>query len=233
MLFCSFYYIFYGILHDKCIFVDVFLNHNNLKFKFLTLSKTKITPALKRALNLNNNLFCCFELNQNKSFLTTLSKFVDFKTQNNKNTYRAKENFVLIDESCRQLISELKLKPNIFKNYKMLNNKFKFRQKENKVLKILLAKHILIKIAKLKKETDDLLKIINLSKNAKCVKFYQNTTHYYSQIYSFCNFNKNKTKLLNHSKPEIDYMIKRLFNQLYAYKKQFSILINYLIVMFN
>ena len=124
-------------------------------------------------------------------------------------------------------------KANIFKQYKLIDNHFNLKRKEHKMFKIFLAQKIITQIVFHKRKLDDILKIINKSKNAKSLHFYENTIHYYAQIYSICKFNKNKTYLLIKENPDINYCINTFLLHLYKEKQTLDLLINYLFILFK
>lgn len=242
VLFCVILIIFALILHilkQNCVFIfnDYTIKYKSSanKIKYLKLKYSNTQAISKQFFKKKNQLFSLSSLNKNKPFLQTLSRLVDFKINNNKLKYRAKGTETLIEEISKSCISNFISGrcPNIFISFKQAKLEYGLKQKELKIFKMVLARDLFLYIGQNKKILDVLMKIIKKSKNAKCLRFYDNNIYFYSNIYGICNFNKNSNAIVIKNNIDLDYMIARFYKELYRLKFNIDVAVNYLLVMFS
>ena len=123
------------------------LNSNPLiKFEYLKLQKSSLYKSIQNTLNFKHKpLFIEKYLISTKSYILTLAKFIDFKINNDKKMYRAKNGVTTI-ENLAFIISKNIYKEksyNLFKTYKKQFFSLSIKQKEDKLFKILLAKNLI------------------------------------------------------------------------------------------
>ena len=239
----SIFYISSLIIITLFLLLIRYFNNNKHNLRFLKnkhfglsrLNKTDINRKITTSFKTNNNIFICKLLNLNKDFIIILSNKIEQKINNTKTTYRAKNGVVFIDDISKQLltISLKNHKPTIFYNYRNLYTKLNLKQKENKIFKIVLANNILHKVVDMHDYLNNILKIFNKSKNAKCIHYYNDNMCFYAQILSFCKFNNNIKSIYRYSEYDIFYMIKRFYKHLYNLEFELNFLISYLLVLFK
>ncbi|MBQ4541709.1 MAG: hypothetical protein IJA23_02525 [Clostridia bacterium] len=169
-----------------------------------------------------------------KDFLLTISKFVDYKINFNKLTYRAKKNKTIIENYSKVISLNIhKDYPYILfneyaRNYKQLQIKLK----ENKIFKILLARFLLEELIKIERELIYISKIIHKYKKRNFIINYNKNIYNYAEFYAIFKFNKNAnyyTCKQNLNKKEI---ICSLFSFLFETENKIKIIITYLKTMF-
>lgn len=210
------------------------VSKNNLTYSKLNESDTSKQIKIMYS-KLKYPMFTDKILLDNKNFLITLSKFVDYKINNSKQTFRAKSKIILIDHIAYILSNDMinSCECNIFSKFKLTINKYKLRQKEIRIFKMLLAKHILIKIINIENELTQISKIIKKSKNAKYLKKYNKMILKSANIYGIYKFNQNSNKLLYEYKGNIKQIIKNLFVELIESEFRLKLAVTYLKVLFN
>lgn len=220
---------------NNCNFYANFILNKNHNFVYKKLNKRKVLPETKLLFSTNNSLFCAKTIYENKNYLLTISKLVDYKIEKINQTFKARGNSVFID-SLTQYVLDINLpnnKTQIFNTYKLLYKKLNVKQKENKIFKILLARRLIEKIIFIKNDLDEIFYILNKSKTITKLKNYENTIFYYAQIYGVCKYNNLKNSLINTSQSETNYMINKLIAYLYDKQKKLNFLLTYLKVIFN
>ena len=241
-LFCIILILITIILHNlkqNCVFNfnDYIIKYKDStnKIKYLKLKYSNTQAISKQFFKKKNQLFSLSSLNKDKPFLQTLSRLVDFKINNNKLKYRAKGTETLIEEISKSCISNFinGRCPNIFISFKQAKLNYGLKQKELKIFKMVLARDLFSYIGQNKKILDNLMKIIKKSKNAKCLRFYDNNIYFYSNVYGICNFNKNSNAIVIKNNIDLDYMIARFYKELYRFKFNIDVAVNYLLVMFS
>ena len=236
----------YCFLYIISVKTDIFcVNFNNLQNIFLH-NKTKTSyKKLPRSNTIKfvNEIYDC-DLKQlqtqkiifnNKKFILTISKLIDYKINSNKQKYRAKENKILINEISTLIATNI-LKSNqnnLFKNYKELINIFSLRQKENKIFKILLAQKLILLLYKINSELNEISYIITKSKSVKKLKKFNKQILWSAQIYSIKNFNSNSTKILFNKNINEKNIINNFFLELYEAENKIRRIITYLVTMFS
>lgn len=234
-------FIFFTLIYNNYIcflinqtqFCDFLINKKILNFNKLRLKNTNLKTLVLKCFNKSNTLFPLKEFNQSKNLLIDISSRLDEYFKQNYKKYRSVNDEILIEKIIKNLIDsdDILYSFNLFSKFKLICNNYKILKKETKISLALFAKYLILKIINKKKYLDDLLKIINKSKNAKYTSFYRNTIYFYAQMYSFCNFNNSSSKLITLSTNEINYMIFRFFSHLYKQHKQMKILLTYLYVI--
>ncbi len=237
-IFCSFIIYF---LNKKVYFCENYntltlqINSTNTKFDYIKLKKTNIYFKLFSVLNSNkHNLGVESFLFKNKNFLLTISKFIDYKINNNKITYRGKGNLTIV-ENLGYIISKCIYKDNpyvLFNEYKKQYNVFNIKQKENKIFKYLLAKFLLIELIKIKRELNDISNIIQKYKKCKYNSNYSKNIYNYAKFYSFLCYNQNSTYYKNKLNLNTNDIISTFFSVIFEAERQMKIIITYLKTMF-
>lgn len=206
------------------------------KFEYNKLERSTINEELIILYSkINKPMFCEQTVLANNKYLLTLSKFIDYKINNSKQTYRAKSNLILIDQIAKSLSSEL-IKTGeckIFLKFKQYGLQFNLRQKEIKIFKILLAKHIIEEIIKIEKELREVSKTIQKSKNAKHLHFYRKKLLNSANIYGVLKFNNNSYKLLSKTTFNKNKLLKNFFSELFEAEHRLKVSITYLKVLFS
>lgn len=170
----------------------------------------------------------------NKNYFLAVSKFVEYKINSSKQTFRAKSNCILILQLANLLASEL-IKSGeckIFHKFKLFQSQFKLRQKEIKIFKILLADALLLEILKIESELNQISFVIQKSKNAKSLKKYRKMLLSTASLYGVIKYNKNSTKLIVNPKQETYQNIQKLFNELIEAEHRIKLAITYIKVLF-
>lgn len=220
---------------NKCNFYKDFILNKTNKYSYKKLDNRKTFSEIKLMFATNNSLFCAKSLYENKDFLLAISKLIDYKIKNIKQTFKSKGNNIFID-SLSHYVLDINFKDNktqIFNTYKLLNKKLNVKQKEHRVFKILLARRLIDKIIFIKNDLDNIFYILNKSKNTSKLKKYENTIYYYAQVYSVCKYNNLKNFLINFAQSEINYMVRKLITYLYDKQKKLNYILTYLKVIFN
>lgn len=237
-VFCSFI-IYFLIKNDK--YCDNFnlLNsvYMNPKFKFLylKLNKSMVYFKTKQMLNLKHKrLFAEHNLIKNKEYLLTLSKFIDYKINNNKSTYRSKDNYIII-ENIAFVISKSIYKTNpyiLFNEYKKAISIYKIKNKENKIFKILLAKMLFDELVKIDNELNQFSNIIQKYKNRKFVINYRKNILNIVKYYAIFKYNPNSTKLIHNINIDKNKITSLLLYELFDAEYRINLIITYLKTMF-
>ena len=227
------------VLNINCVFIfsGYEIKYKNLtrKIHYKKLSFSNTQTLIKQIFKTPNRLFAASSLVANKTYLQTLSKFVDYKINNHKSTFRSRGRLTLIEETSKSCVSTLvsSKSPVVFLRFKQLQCEYNFKQKELKIFKLILAKDLMCFIYQNEMILNDMMKIIKKSKNANCLRFYKNNLHFYSNIYGICKYNQNANTLILKNNIDKNYMVSRFFRELYRIKNNIDIAVNYLLVMFN
>lgn len=212
-----------------------FLTHKE-KYNYNKLTKSKCEDKLSLILSNDKNLmFCEKYLYKKKGFLLTLSKFIDLKINTNKNTFRTKNNLVLIEEIAsvianRALISN---ECNLFKEYNKLKYQYSLKQKEDKIFKVLLAQKLIFILCNISIELKQISKVIVKSKTTKKFKKYKNLILTNAEIYGIKKYNTNSCKILIKTKDKPVDSFNILISELLNAELKIKIIIEYLTVMFS
>ena len=233
-IFCIFYYKYCIILDKYNTFCDFYKDFVVNKTHFYLINNTSLEQEIKFAYLKTNPLFACEDLNDNKEFLLFTAKKIDLYFKKLKVKFRGFNNQTLVEVlSSTILVKDNFINFQIYKTYKHFLHNNIIQKKEIKVLKFIFIRDILKNIINLKQEFDDLLKIINKSKNANCIHNYKNNIYYYCQIYSFCKFGNNLKLIQMFKHWEINYMISRFISYLYKQKHLLKIYLTYLHVLMD
>ena len=200
------------------------LSFSNTHYSFKTIFKYKIKP-----------FFFMKDIVKNKDYYLTLSKFVDYKINYNKNKFRSKKGFVLIESVADVIFNDFKFKgkTNIFFNYKSFCNTFKLRQKEKRVIKLILAKKLLVNLAELLLQLNSLSAIITKSASINHVKSYKDNSYLLAEFYGIMKFNPNSTYLRDVISRKYNLNIQSFFDMLNCYKNKLNRTTHYLKIMFS
>lgn len=229
IVFCIIYYKHHIILSKYNIFCDFYNDFKLNKTHFYLIKNTLLEEELKLVYLKNNLLFSCEELNKSKEFLLSTAKTIDSYFKKLKTKFRGFNNQTLIEVLSSTILSNDNfINFQIYKTYKHFLHNNIFQKKELKILKFIFIRDILKSIINLKQEFDDLLKIINKSKNANYIHYYKNNIAFYCQIYSFCRFNNNLRLIQKFKQWEINYMVSRFISYLYKQKRLSKIYLTYL-----
>lgn len=241
LIICIFLIFLYHFLHKND---NICRNSNNLlnlykdkkiKIYYAKLKTRRIYKSLNKiVLTQKSNLFCQKSFDKNKSYILTLSKFIDYKLLNNKQKYRSKGSLTLVENLTKIMVYDFKnsYSNNLFFNYKQYFEKFNLKQKEIKIFKLLVGRELILYLSENLKELNDISKIIQKSKNAKSFKKYKNLLHNYAEYYGISKFN-NKSNMLKNDISIIDNGFKNFFSELFYYDFKIRQIVSYLEIMFN
>ena len=205
------------------------------KYEYINLSKSKVFYQLKPILKCKQKLlYAESEVFKNKDYILTLAKFVDYKINNNKIKYRAKNDIVIIDNISHIIARNIhKDYPyTLFSDYKRVYNKFSIKLKENQIFKILLAQKLILELIVIEKELRQISKIIQKSKKCRFVRKYRKNIFDIAKYYSFLKYHPNSTKLISKYNINKNETIINLFSELYDANQKIKIIITYLKTMF-
>lgn len=235
LMFCMYF------LSKKEIFCEILKLLNNLvndkkiKFKYKTLAKSFTNLDLA---NLFNKIIYPTEfqteLVQNKDYLLAISKFVDYKINNCKLTFRAKNAYTIL-ENLAYIISL-----NIYKDYPytlfddyLKNYKnFQIKNKENKYFKILLAKNLIYILIKISTEMNYISNIIHKYKKRNFVINYKKNIYNYAEFYAILKYNPNSNYYYFKKDLNAEIIFSNLFYSLAEAEHKVKIIITYLKTMF-
>lgn len=215
---------------------EVFVSDKLKKIEYLVLPKSNVNEQMQ-IIFIDNHKKLYFEnsIYKNKNYLLALSKFIDYKINTCKQTFRSKDSIILIDEISKTLAFDL-LKTNkceIFSKYKNLINVYSIKQKENKMFKLLLSQKLFYILIKLENELIEISNVIKNAKTTKKVHKYNKRILFNAQIYSIKKFNRNSSKLLYSTNLNVKKLINELLLELFESEYKIKIIINYLITMFS
>lgn len=206
------------------------------KFEYKKLSKSNANAELKllfqmkqKPLNIERQLY------DKKDYLLTLSKFIDFKLNSNKQTFRCKNGLLLIEQISAVVAAEVLRyeTPRLFDLYKKLKYEYNLKQKEEKVFKLLLAKELIKILCDIEYELKTISKVIVKSKRINKLRHYKKQIYEVAEIYGVKKFNQNSTKILDNQKDKIEGKTKLLFDELYGINIKLKTIIAYLCIMFS
>lgn len=241
MLIALFLVIYIYFLIKKQYFCDnlsclINLNSNAcIKYSYLKLPYSKLFNDLNYVLNLTHKqLYFEQFLYNEKLYLLSIAKYIDDKINSLKQTYRAKNDIIIIDNLSYILAKSIyQQNPyTIFKSYKKTYHCLDIKNKENKIFKFLLAQKLIQELIIIEKEIIHISKIIQFNKKRKFNIIYRKNIYNYAKYYSYFKYNSNSTFIeyklkLNKSKIIHDF-ISELFNASFKIK----IIITYLKTIF-
>ena len=238
LIILCFVYIFLTKNTKKCenkkLLDNVFSNKSS-PYKFSKLSKSYCYQSIFFTFSqINEPLFFQKRLLKNKNYLLTLAKTIDFKINSNKNTYRAKNNYILIEQVANVCANQIfSNNPcSVFFTYKNLVSKYNIRLKENRVFKFLLAKSFFEKLFLIENESAQIERVIFKSKKILHLKKFKKQILNSAQIYSIKKFNPSSTKLLIKNK-NVDFTIKNFLYELEIIDSNEKMIIAYLTTIFS
>lgn len=214
---------------------DCFLDKSKNKLEYINLNNTntnkKITKMFKK---MKKPTFADHELMTNKNYLFTISKFIDYKINNSKQTFRAKSKKILIEEISYLLAKNLIItgECKVFSNFKKFQILFNLRQKELKVFKILFAKNLLQEIILIEDELYQISKVIQKSKNAKKLKSYKKNILNSANLYGTLKFNKNSSKFFEPKNTKYWVLTQNFFKELIESEHRIKLCLTYIKVLF-
>lgn len=215
---------------------DLFLNSKSVALNYRKLHQTNLEYLVKSVFLYNGReIFAGKEISNNKNYILTLSKYIDYKIDKNKLKFRCKNDFILIEEIAYILTKKLLISGQceVFKNFKLLVNEYALKQKEIKIFKILFAKNLILQICQEKRELTQISKIIEKSKNANFLQNYRKMIYKSAQIYSILQYNKNATKILSLKDLDINKHCRELFYELFYHEQRLKLMLTYTKVLFN
>lgn len=244
-LFITIFSIYFTLLivfyNKKTIFCDnlkTLLNLNNntkIRYKYKKLSYSNTYKSLNKIMkNKHNYLSVEKQFYDSKDFLLTISKFIDYKINFNKLTYRAKKNKTIIENYSKAIsINIHKDYPYVLfdeyaRNYKQLQIKLK----ENKIFKILLARFLLEELIKIERELIYISKIIHKYKKRNFIINYNKNIYNYAKFYAIFKFNKNANYYIYKQNLNQKEIIFSLFSFLFETENKLKVIITYLKTMF-
>lgn len=200
-MFIAIFCILYHIFNYNCIYFNYFDNYLRFlkthKPYYKRLNILKQYRKINTILDYKNTLFCKEDIiffHDIKQLIT----FINNRISKIKIKYRSVGINTIIDNVSNVLINEslLKSKACIFTIYKKYYQQLKIKKKENNVFKLLLIKNLIIKIAGVKAEIDNIVKLIKKSKTANYIHFNKNIINNSTKVVSICCYNKNSSTLL-------------------------------------
>ena len=211
------------------------LINDNSKFNFQKLSKSKLENSLKKLFNLKHKeLFFENKIIESKNYLITLSKFIDYKINNNNVTYRTKNDLTII-ENLAYIVSKQIYSNNPFSLYQTYLSNFNnlsIKQKENKVFRILLAKNLINELIVIEREYIQISKIIQYNKKRKFYFNYFKNILNHAKIYSILKYNKNSTYFKHKYNTDKNFSMHSFLNELFYSEYKAKIILNYLKALF-
>jgi hypothetical protein len=242
LFFCCFWCFLYIFSIKKDIFCTNFVDfkknydNNKIKFEYKKLNKSssdnKLTKTFRK---IKKPMFTEKFLIKNKKFLLAISKFIDYKINNCKLTFRTKKNDIIIEKIAKILINDI-IKNNrceLFNNYKKLCKMFSIKKKEDKMFKFLISKQLILLLCTIEDELCCITRIIQKSKHTKKIRKFKKKILFSAQIYSIKKFNENSTKLLKNFDTNLSEIIDNFLAELIVAEKKIKIIITYLTVMFS
>ena len=214
---------------------DTFLTYKE-KYSFIPLTKSTANEKIVLLQsNKTKKLFCEKYLYKKLDFLYTVSRFIDFKLNSNKQLFRSKNYKILIEEIASVVAWSVVLsdKCKLFELYKKLNLQYNLRSKENKIFKLLLGQKLIYLLFEIECETIEIAKIVARAKTIKKVKHYKKKLYFWAELYGIKKFNKNSTKLLSKYRYNYTKIAASLLFELDEIAKKQKIIISYLITMFE
>lgn len=220
---------------EKLISLDNLFNDKTSKTTFQKLKFSQSHFLMKNIIfDTAKPLFAEQDIFKNKQYLLVVSKFIDKKINHTKQTFRSKNNHIIIDELSKHLASLIikNNKCNLFSTYKSIANKFNIKQKEDKLFKVLLGQKLIFLLSKIKSECSEISKVVHAGKTTKKLKNYKKQILCSAQIYSVANFNPNSTKLLSDIKNPKQVISDFIF-ELNIIRTKIKIIILYLTNIFS
>ena len=220
---------------EKLISLNYLFNNKTLKTTFQKLKFSQSHFLIKNIVfDTTKPLFAEQDIFKNKQYLLVVSKFIDQKINHSKQTFRSKNNHIIIDELSKHIASLIikNDKCNLFSTYKSLATKFNIKQKEQKVFKILLGQKLIFLLSKLKSECSEISRVVQKGKTTKRLKVYKKQILHSAQIYSVANFNPNSTKILSNVKNSKQVIGDFVF-ELNIIRKKIKIIVLYLTNIFS
>lgn len=212
----------------KDIFCDNFKELKSLildtkrRFEYIKLNKSSTNRLICKLINSNHKkMYFEKDFYDNKEYLLTITKFIDYKINNNKQTFRSKNNIIIIENIAYILSKTIHQNNNysIFKKYKSIQEFLSIKLKENKLFKILLAQKMIYELVIIESELKQISTIIQKYKNRNYLQNYRKNILNNAKFYSIFKYNNNSTKLCynkNIHKPTLIYsFISELFDANY------------------
>lgn len=235
LIFCIYFLTKNEIFCDNLILLNNLINDKNIKFKYKTLSKSftnlDISNHLKKIVY---PISFQTELMQNKDYLLAISKFIDYKINKCKLTFRAKNNYTVL-EHLAHIISlniykdyPFTLFNNYIKNYKL----FQIKNKENKYFKILLAKNLIYILIEISTEMNYISNIIHKYKKRNFVTKYKKNIYNLAEFYAILKYNPNSNFYYFKNNLNAEVIFSNLFYSLSEAEHKIKIILTYLKTMF-
>lgn len=205
-------------------------------YNYSRLPKSNIEEELSYLFSKSSNLLFCEKILYSKQgYLLTLSRLIDVKINTNKNTYRTKNNLVLIEQLASVIANQINLSNEckLFKQFSMLKLQYSLKQKEEKVFKILLGQKLIIELCKIERELKQISKIITKSKKARKFSPQSKQINFDALVYGIKRFNPNSGKILANFQGNLSKSAENLFNELLNAELKIKIILQYLSVMFS
>ena len=210
-------------------------NDSNSKIYYIKLHKSNTNKKLFYLLKLKHqHIFSEEVFFVNKDYLLTLSKFIDYKINNNNKLYRSKNNWTIIENLTYILVQSIHQNNTyqIFKTYKNNYLAFSIKQKENKLFKFLVGKCLIEELYKIEYEMIKISLIIYKYKKRKFILNYKKSIYNTAKYYSIFKYNPNSNKLLYDCNINKKSIIDSLFFEMNDAKRKLKTIISYLKVMF-
>lgn len=224
----------YNEICDNLKSLSILINDNS-KFNFQKLSKSKLERNIKNLFNLKHKeLFFENKIIESKNYLITLSKFIDYKINSNRLTYRTKNDLTII-ENLAYIVSKQIYSNNPFSLYQTYLSNFNnlsIKQKENKVFKILLAKNLINELIVIEREYIQISRIVQYNKKRKFYFNYFKNIFNYAKFYSILKYNKNSTYFKHKYNTDKNFSLQSFFNELFYSEYKARIILNYLKALF-
>lgn len=223
----------YLLAGERCAY-DYFFNQKQ-KFKYSRLHKSNLEEQSNLvAWGTKRPIFAAKRIFENKNYIKTLSKFVDYKINNCKLKFREKGGLILIEQlaaiSVKNLLADGKCR--VFKNFNTLVLRFNLKKREQAAFKILLLKFLLLSLFEIESELEEIDCVIQKSKNANSVKKYRKLLLFNAEIYGIFKFNSNYNKLLFNKSELANSASKLLFLELEQIYVKVKLIIGYAKVIF-
>lgn len=210
-------------------------NKSESKFNYIKLQKSNIYKKIDYLLKVKHQHIFAEELFfVNKDYLLTLSKFIDYKINNNNKLYRSKNDWSFIENLAYVLAQSIHQNNTyqIFKVYKNNYSFFSIKQKENKLFKFLIGKFLINELYKIEFEIIKISLIIYKYKKRKFILNYKKSIYNIAKYYSILKYNPNSNKLLYSLNINKESIIHCLFYEMNDAQRKIKTILSYLKVMF-
>lgn len=235
LIFCIYFLTKKEIFCDNLILLNNLMIDKKIKYKYKTLDYSFTNLDIEKLFNriIYPTSFQS-EIIDNKNYLLTISKFIDYKINNCKLTFRTKNSYTIL-ENLAYIISlniykdyPYRLFDDYLKNYSL----FQIKIKENNYFKILLAKNLICILIKISTEMNYISNIIHKYKKRKFLINYKKNIYNYAKFYAILKYNPNSNYYYFKKNLNSNAIFSNLFSSLAEAEHKTKIILTYLKTMF-